>query len=324
MILKMYQSTQPLVLLLLPIIMIAFWFSGFSNPQLVVIDHTSYLFKLIEPINPYLNKILAFGIIILTGVILNSAINSTDFFDKNTYLPALLYVVFMSGVPQFQQFHPIIISNLFWVLAYRRFLKVYGQVSCKSEIFDASIFILIGAAFNYPSGVFLLLLPWMVLIIFRPFVLNEYLMPIFALLVVSLYIYFFQFIFKINLFDIKEIFQFESESTIDVKMNWSHYILYSILALLFGLSFYNIRQKLSRSTIRYRKLINTLGSFILIVIGVIVVEHWYFTNDSVILFAAVPLTVMFTFYFFYSKKRWISFSIFYAIVMLKLVNIYFL
>jgi hypothetical protein len=323
-ILKTFQSSQPLVLLLLPIIMMFFWFSGFANPQLVTIDHTSYLFKLIEPVNPYLNKILAFVIIILTGVSLNSMINSTDFFDKNTYLPALLYVVFMSGVPQFQQLHPIVISNLFWVLAYRRFLKVYGQVSCKSEIFDASLFILIGAAFNYPSGVFLILLPWTVLIIFRPFVLNEYLMPLFALLLVSLYIFVSQFIFKINLFDIREIIDFESESTIDIKMNWTHYVLYSILAILFVLSFYHIRQKLSRSTIRYRKLINTLGMFVLIVVGVILIEHWYFTNDSVILFAAVPLTVMFTFYFFYSKHRWASFLIFYAIVALKLVNIYLL
>jgi hypothetical protein len=323
-ILKIFQSTQPLVLLLLPIIMIFFWFSGFTNPNLVTIDHTSYLFKLIEPNNPSLNKIIAFSVIIITGISLNSIINSTDFFDKNTYLPALLYVVFMSGVPQFQQFHPIIISNLFWVLAYRRFLKVYGQVSCKSEIFDASLFVFIGAAFNYPSGVFLILLPWLVLIIFRPFVLNEYLMPIFALILISLYIFVSEYIFKVKLFDIRELIVFESESTIDVKMNWSHYVLYSILIILFVFSFYQIRHKLLRSTIRYRKLINTLGMFVLIVVGIIIIEHWNFTNDSVILFSAVPLTVMFSFYFFYTNNRWLSGLIFYSIVTLKLINIYVL
>jgi hypothetical protein len=309
---------------MLPIVMVAFWFSGFINPDLAIIDHSSYLFKLVEPQNAILNKLLAMSLIVLTGVVLNSSINSTEFFDKNTYLPALLYVVFMSGVPQFQQFHPIVVSNLFWVLAYRRFMKIYGQVSCKSEIFDASLFILIGALFNYPSGVFLILLPWIVLIIFRPFVLNEYLMPILALFLVLLYVLSLQFFLKVTLFDVSEIFQFTSQSTIDIKINWTHYILYSILALLFGMSFLKIRQKLSRSTIRYRKLINTIGFFILIVVGVVLIEHWYFTNDSVILFGAVPLCVLFSFYFYYANMKWLSALLFYTIIGLKLVNIYWI
>lgn len=287
MILKIFQSSQPLVLLLLPIVMLFFWFSGFLYPNLASIEHTSPLFQLIEPANPFLNKALAFFIILITGIQLNSSINGTDFFDKNMYLPALLYVVFMSGVPQFQQLHPIVVSNFFWVLAYRRFLNIYGQVPCKSELFDASLFILIGAAFNYPSGVFLILLPWIVLGIFRPFVLNEYLMPLLALVLVGIYIVAFEYFFNVVLFDFSIIFKITSGSSIDVKMNWTHYALYSFLLILLLLSIFHLRNKVTRSTIRYRKLINVLGMFVLLVFAIILIEQWHFTNDTVILFEAV-------------------------------------
>jgi hypothetical protein len=324
MILKTFHSSQTLILLLLPFIMGVFWVSGFLEPNLTYIDHTSVLFQSVEPNNPYLNKTLAFVLILITGIQLNSVINRTDFFDKNTYLTSLLYVVFMSGVPQFQQMHPIVVSNLFWVLAFRRLLNIYGQVACKSEIFDASLFILIGALFNYPSGFFLILLPIITLIIFRPFILKEYGMPLLAFFLVAVYVYVFQFIIGVQVLNLEEMFSFSSDSSIRVKMNWTHYIMYGFMFIAFVFSVYQIRQRLSRSSVRFRKLIQSIWAFIILVIGVILLEHWYFTNDSVVLFLAVPLCVFYTFYFYHTAHRWLASTLFYGVFLLKIVNIYLL
>jgi hypothetical protein len=324
MILKTFHSSQTLILLLLPFIMGIFWVSGFITPNLAYIDHTSFLFQSIEPDNPYLNKSLAFALIFITGVQLNSVINRTDFFDKNMYLTSLLYVVFMSGVPQFQQMHPIIVSNFFWVLAFRRLLNIYGQVACKSEIFDASLFILIGALFNYPSGFFLLLLPIVTLIIFRPFVMKEYSMPFLAFILVAVYVYVFQFVVGLPMLNLAEMFDIKSDSTIRVKMNWTHYVMYAFMLVTFVFSVYQIRKRLSRSSVRFRKLIQSIWAFIIIAIGVILLEHWYFTNDSVVLFLAVPLSVFYTFYFYHTPHRWAASMLFYGVFVLKVVNIYLL
>jgi hypothetical protein len=324
MILKTFHSSQTLVLFFLPVVMGVFWVAGFLEPNLVLIDHTSLLFQSIEPENPYLNKSIAFILILITGIQLNSVINRTDFFDKNTYLTSLLYVVFMSGVPQFQQMHPIVVSNLFWVLAFRRLLNIYGQVACKSEIFDASLFILIGALFNYPSGFFLILLPIVTLMVFRPFVMKEYSMPMLALLLVAVYVYVFQYVIGIPVLNLSEMFSFSSDSSISVTMNWTHYVMYGFMFMAFLFSVYQIRQRLSRSSVRFRKLIQSMWAFIILVIGVIVLEHWYFTNDSVVLFLAVPLSVFYTFYFYHTQHRWAATILFYGVFILKVVNIYLL
>jgi hypothetical protein len=249
----------------------------------------------------------------------NIQINNNEIFERNTYTPALFYVLIMSCFSDLHQMHPIVISNLFWVLAYRRLLNIYNQVQCKSEIFDASIFILLGSFFCYPSVGLLLLLPWITLIIIRPFDFKEYMMPIFA--VVLSIVYWFAYLYiSADTFDF--FVPKGSYGHFLLQLNWTHYIAYGLIIILMYLSGYKLIEKSRTSSVRFRKTTSVLISFLSLVILVMVLEKYMFKNDSFVLFAAVPFSLLWSFFFFYNTKKWIGNVIFYLLLLLIVVLIY--
>lgn len=302
--------------------MLGLWLPSLMSDLLLPIENTTPLFDLINFQNPLLNKIVAFAIVLFTGILLNVQINKNEIFERNTYTPALFYVLIMSCFSDLHQIHPIVVSNLFWVLAYRRLLNIYNQVQCKSEIFDASIFILIGAFFCFPSAIIMLVFPLITLVIIRPFDFKEYMMPFFAILL-SLIYWAAYFYISESTFDFLNLEQKSSYSNFQIQFNWTHYISYGLIFILMYLSGYKLIEKSKASSVRFRKTTSVLLSFLAIVIAIMIVEKYGLNNDSFILFAAVPFSLLWSFFFFYNKKKWIGSVVFYLLLVLIIINIYF-
>jgi hypothetical protein len=300
--------------------MVAFWFNGLTGGELYPYENASFLFKWLWIENPLLNRLLAMTVIILTGIQLNAVINSNEFFDKNTYLPAMLYAVFMSSSSELHQLHPLIWSNLFWVFGYRRLMNVYNQVQCKSEIFDASIFFIIGGLFNFPYSFVLFLFPWITLAIVRPFEVKEYVMPLFALLLGAVYLIFYYSFFEDFVVD----FTNTAYLNFEITENWVNYGLYILLIILLYSAGFKLIAKSNKSSIRFRKITSNLIAFLLLTMVVMLGDKTLSGNDAFIYYSTVPLSILFSFLLYYTQRKWIIHSVFYLVVVLTLINIYFL
>jgi len=301
--------------------MLAFWGQGFFfvTENALNLENESWLMNLITPSNFILNKAIAFAIILYTGVILNATINKNEIFERQTYLPALIYVVFMSSIPSLQQLHPMVISNLLWVYTFRKLLMVYNQLPCKSEVFDASILIVVSFLFFSPTGLSLLILPWITLLIFRPFILREYSMPVIATVLVAIYIY------SYNLFypDYVSSFQLVNEYThLKILDSWYWYPVLSILILLLYLSTYQLMRSLNANSLRFKKIISVVVAFLLLSAVGMAYERLFNGNEGFLLLGAVPFTLILSFYFYYAKKTWLAEGLFYLLSILLIVNIY--
>lgn len=315
---KLFNANTPLVLILLPVVIVAFWFHSLTLDTLYVFENGTFMFNWLWLENPLFNRILAMVIIILTGVQLNAVINNNEFFDKNTYLPAMLYVIFMSSSSELHQLHPMIWSNLFWVFGYRRLLNVYNQVQCKSEIFDASVFFVIGGLFNFPYSFVLFLFPWTTLIIVRPFDLRENLMPIFALLLGAIYLGFYFTFF--NTFSIENLQS--SYQDFEIRENWVNYGLYILLVILLYSAGFKLIAKSNKSSIRFRKITSILIGFLLLTMTAMLGDKVLSNNDAFVFYSTVPMTVLFSFLLYNNQNKWIIHSVFYLALTLILVNIY--
>jgi len=323
MILNFYKSNQIAVLFLLPVIGLAFWLPGFINPTEIKLTEGSPIFQWIYTnLSPISSRILALSIILVSALILNNVINNHEIFDSNTFLPALIYVVVMSSIKEYQILTPIVFTNFFWILAFRRLFNIYRQIPCKQEVFDATLFIVAGALFYFPSIIMLLVI-WGALKALRPFVWREWVIPLIAVLLFAMYLLVFSSWSEGILF-LKPYLRMNSGQyhNIEIDMTWTYYAVIGILVILINLSAYQLSYQSKGSSLRFRKIASFFMTIIILSIVIISIVK-YFAGESVyLLVSAVPLSLLLTFYFYYAKKAWLSNILFYSVFIILLVNIY--
>jgi hypothetical protein len=322
-ILKFYKSDKLTVLVSLPIIGVLLWLPGLLNPSVVNFSNASPLFQWVCNIgSPFFSTVIALIIIVISALILNRVINNNEIFNRNTFLPALIYLITMSAIKEHQVLSPIVISNLFWILAFRRLFNISRQVPCKKEVFDATVLMLFGGLFYFPS-ILMVALVWIALKILRPFVWREWVIPFFAFVVFGAY-WIVALIWGDTLNNWADYFTFDSEqfSSINLTISWPYYILLGVVLFLVGISGYQIIRQSKGSSLRFRKIIFFFLFIIILTIAILSLVQ-YFSNENVYaLVGAVPLSLLITFYFNYAKKEWLSQLFFYTIFISILVNTY--
>lgn len=323
MILKFYKSDNLTGLVLLPLMALLFWLPGLLNPNAVDFSGASPLFQWLSNLgSPTFSQLLGLLIIVISALILNDVINKNELFNRNTLLPALLYIIFMSAIKEHQVLSPIVISNLFWILAFKRLFNIYSQVPCKKEVFDATVLILFGGLFYFPS-ILMVALVWVALIILRPFVWREWVLPFFAFIIFGVY-YIVALIWRNTFNNWLDYFTFDSEqySSINIAISWPYYVLLGVAVILVSFSGYTILRQYKASSLRFRKIIFFFLFIIILSITILSIVQ-YFSNENVyLLVGAVPLSLLITFYFNYAKKEWLSQLYFYTMFISILVNIY--
>ena len=322
-ILNFYKSDKLTGLVSLPIIGVLFWVPGLLNPAVIDFSNSSPLFQWLCNLGPpFFTTLIALVIIVFSALILNDVINKNEIFNRNTFLPALIYLISMSAIKEYQFLTPIIISNLFWILAFKRLFNIYRQVPCKKEVFDATVLMLFGGLFYFPS-ILMVALVWIALKILRPFVWREWIIPFFAFIVFGAY-YIVALIWGNSINGWSDYFTFDSEqySPIHIAISWPYYILLGIVLVLVSFSGYNILRRYKGSSLRFRKLIFFFLFIIILTVAILSLVQ-YFSNENVYsLVGALPLSLLITFYFNYTKKEWLSHLFFYTMFISILVNIY--
>ncbi len=324
MILQLYKSNNPIVLALLPVVLVVLWLPGLLDPVAIDFLSPSPAFQVINDALPIVwSKILAMVLIVVTGIVLNGIVNNNEIFDRTTYLPALLYVLCMSVFPDMQVLSPITFSNLFWALAFWRLFRIFRQVPSKQEAFDASVFLLLGGLFYFPSIVMFPIV-WIALAVLRPFVWREWLMPLLAASLVLIY-WVVYILYADNPYLAEQYYNFHigQYQLYLLEFHWSYYIAFGALAISVNLSGMQISRQLKSSSMRFRKITTFFMFIISFSIILLVLERLVLKNQVYSIVSAGPLSLLLTFYFYGAKRKLLSGALFYSILLVLIVNIYF-
>ncbi len=171
MILRLFKSNNVVALVALPLVALAIWVFGFLQPQVVAIERVMPFFEILSTALsslPMLSIFIAVVLLVCEAFLLNYIINENAVLSKQSYLPALFYIIFMSNNKDMLVLHPLLFANLFVLLAIQKIISSYRKDVAFSECFDAGILLSISSLFYFPNIIFFPLLG-VAFILFRPF-----------------------------------------------------------------------------------------------------------------------------------------------------------
>lgn len=268
MLVRLFNSSQPSTLLLIPLVGILLWSQNFLGTP-IEIDfpfdyHQMPLYKWIKDLIPQniFSSILALLCIILQAFWL-ARINSKHWLIKErTYLPAILYVVLASGCPFLLRLHPILLGNFFFIWSLDMLFSSYKKRKAMNYFFNASLGLAIASLFYAPYAYFL---PFIILSLFilRGFFWREFVSIIFGFLAPYVIYSGYLFVFSEKWVGVFNNLLEVSGNLPTVALNISYYIYFGFILLLAFISvFYLLVIKYVKiSTRRYFEVLFSILAF---------------------------------------------------------------
>lgn len=323
MFIRFFKSNNASALLFLPLIAIVIWVFGFIHPIILPVKHSMPLYELIAGIFiniPWLSTLIGLSLVIGEAFLLNFIVNENEVLEKQNYLPALFYIVFMSNNDAMLTLHPLLFGNLFVLLALHKLLSSYRKDNAFSQAFDAGFLISIATLFYFPFVVFLPLLG-VGLIIMRPFNWREWIISFFGaaipyLFVITFYFWndrldylfydkmFYQFIREKPILDFPKTFYFM------LGIGWT-VILFSIFKIIVGVGIGSQRTKKSIILFVWFLFFSALSILIAPEIST-----KYFSA------LAIPSAIFCANYFTHIKKEWWAEFLFILLLASLFVNLF--
>ncbi len=304
--------------------MIALWIYGFIHPVVPLTGHAAPLYKLIiSGIEgyPFLITLISFSFIFCEALLINYIIQKNEIINTTSFLPALVYMILMSLQPEMFSLHPIVIANLFLLLALHTLMQSYRKETSFSEAFDTGLFISLAAMFYIPSIVFILLL-WIGLIVLRPFVWREWVISFAGLVLPWIFLVFYYFWNdKLDTLQYDALYYTiitpQKSFTISA-FSFADYAQIGIL--LTGAMFSSGRflADLSKGTVRTRSNLFLMVYCLLLSFCSIFLAPSY--SIAYLSFLAIPFTVFFSSYLLFVKKQWMAELLFLLLIISVFLN----
>jgi len=311
-------------IVILPVALILLWLHAFLNPVTPLTENACPVYGLlISGIKeyPFIVTLISCMLILCEALLLNFIIEKNEIINTTTYLPALIYILLMGLQPEMFSLHPIIISNLFILLALHKLMQTYRKETAYSGAFDTGFFISLACLFYAPSIVFVLMF-WIGLIIIRPFIWREWVLSLLGFLLPFVYLLFVYFwTDKLQTLEQDMLYKTiistnKSLHTITFSLAGSLQALILLSALF--LSSGRFLNDFGKGTVRLRNyLLLLVYCFILALISIILAPEYSIVYLS---FLAIPFSVFFTSYLLFAKKGWVAEILFLLLVISIFIN----
>ncbi|MCC7233152.1 MAG: hypothetical protein IT242_09430 [Bacteroidia bacterium] len=186
---RLFKSPQPAVLILIPVFVLILW--GQSAMDITVYDDPEAmpLWKAVQSLISGWPHVLVFlliaSLVSFQAIYFNNMVNRHEIIFRNSFLPALCYVLLVSCSASVLSAHPVIVVNLILVMVFDKIYSMYKNESANRQIFDSGFLLGILSLIYFPAWTtfpFLLYSLWMMRTFsFRELliVLTGYLLPAF-------------------------------------------------------------------------------------------------------------------------------------------------
>jgi hypothetical protein len=251
-------------------------------------------------------RFLGGGVVLLNALLLNFLFNTNGFYERNTYVVSLVYVVLMSYFHAFYELDGALIAHFLLIAALFQLFRLENNLDGRRLTFNIGFLTGLAAVF-YPPLVCILPVVWLMITRIRPFVFREILLATTGFLVPLLYAF-------LNLFLQKQPINWNIFSTAG-NYGEKHLVflvstgLFGLLALL---GVIGIRLKNAKSSIRFKKV--SAIALLIFFAGVLLggVQILFFQQFEWLSFAHVALCLFFPFAFFYKSTQVFATIVFYA------------
>ncbi len=258
---NLFKSSRLASFILIPLLVLLFNFLNFISHKYLfqeTIDigmwgKVSYL--------PYAN--IAAGILlVIHAFLLNFIFNKNEFLDRNYFIPGMVYTVYMSFFHSFYVLDGLLLAHTFCLLAIQQLYILHQNTDARKTVYNIGFLVGAAASFHPPL---LLSLPFFMImtLVIRPFVLREFFLLIFGYATPLVYAFSFQIYYGYQL-DLKLVHPFVNHEQKQLDFLITS-IIFTILTML---SFWALRLRMTKSSIRIKKLIRIQWFFIALALGI--------------------------------------------------------
>lgn len=258
---------------------------------------------------PVIYPFLAYILLYTQAISLNKVINDNRMMQRQTFLPAMSYLLVTSLVPEWNYFSAPLFVNSILVFVLAGLFKTQNQQQAKGTIFNVGVGIGIASFIFFPTVVFMV---WAIfaLMLMRPFRINEWLLCILGM--TSPYYFYPVYLFLTDQWNLQKIIPY-----IDISLPRFHqsgWIAVSsfFLCALFITGAYYVQDNLRRMLIQVRK----GWSLILLYLLASILVPFLNAGDSFEnwVIAAVPFAAFHACAYLYPPKRVYPLIIFWVIL----------
>ncbi|MDX1652340.1 MAG: DUF6427 family protein [Brumimicrobium sp.] len=312
---KIFASNQPFVTALIPLLIIGhmaldIFFPDFRATASLANNLWDFSF---EHIDRWFLRLGGLMVLSLNAFILNRTFNSHEFYEKNTYLPSLIYLLLVFLFPSSLELTNFLISHTFFILCISKIYDIKQNDDARASTFLAGLFLGMAITFQ-PAFIYFTPFLWLCTISIRPFVIREYVLPLLGILIVLAWV------FLVNPDFYETFLKFDSSinySDFDLMFRWS---LIVVLLLLIIIGYKNIFDRYAKSSIRFKRisgLTNYVFLFSLIIGNAALVisgSLYYFGISSVILSYILPYAYLDI------RPKWASAILIYLLLVINVVK----
>lgn len=310
--LRLFNDNKPYVLFVLPFLLAGFYAYHFmvewqGMPQQISMGVWGRI-PLSQVNLPWWIGI-GFIAYLVNAITLNFIFNEANFYERNNYLPSLLSTTFMASLEGYFGFNALHLAFLGLMLCCHQLLKLDQNNRAEKYMFNAAFFYSIAASF-FPALIFGIPVLYFLGLIFRPFILREFIVFLLGFLVVTFYVVAYRVYFQFGGFwqDVKLTQQpFEAHT--------SSLILWVLWALILVVTLYTLSVKWNSFSNRARKELQLLLGMLFGISACLAVNISFALG-----LLAFPVSTIFTLSFLDKRIRRVSSFLFYGLLIFIVVK----
>lgn len=312
---RLFLENRIEVLLLLPVIIAIYFLLNFQTGYYLPSAEINLGLWNSQIVDATIFSVISAFLILVNAVGLNILFNINEFFDKNTYIVSLLYVVTMSFYHSFYSLNGSLIAHSFLILMLYQFFKLKQNVDGRAQVFNGALFAGVAATFFPPLLISLPFIFVMILII-RPFYLREMLLSIFGFItpVIFAVVYVWTSNTRIDwmILDDKTNFQLQTDFIVSMV----------VFAVLLTLSVFSLSARLQKSSIRLKKQIQIIWVLIVLSVFLGVIDFLFFKQIERFSVLMIPLSILLSYSFYHKNYGIVSTVVFYLTMLYSVLKFF--
>jgi hypothetical protein len=252
-------------------------------------------------IPPVFNLFLASSLVFMQAMLVNYLVNHYNLLGKSTFLPALMYLTVSGLFIPFLMLSPPLVCNFLVIWMLFKMFDLYKGDEAKSISYDLGMIVAVGTMIYLPF-IYMFLVIWIAMIIFRPFDWREWV----ACMIGFITIFFFLAVFYYLNDKLGQFFDIwlplGTKFPFHIKINYYNYLVLIPVIIILVFCFFKLQQNFFKSYVQTRKSFQLLffvfltGLFSFYIRAEFHLDHF--------LLCAVPAAVFFAYYFLYASSRW--------------------
>ncbi|MDP9078058.1 MAG: DUF6427 family protein [Bacteroidota bacterium] len=322
-----FKALNPLNILWLAVILFVsragYLFAGPGTTVFTFSEPVSRLLiapgSFINPASTSYNILLASICVFAQALLLNHLVNHYNLLGKPTFLPALMYITVSGLFTSFLVLSPPLLCNFLVIWMLFKLFSFYKSNDAKSAAYDLGMIVAVGSVIYLPF-IYLFLVLWIALVIFRPLNWREILASIIGYVTVFFFlaVYYYMNDSLNQFYNIWLPLGTKFPDSINI-----HYLSYLVLIpviVILALCFIKLQQNFFKSYVQVRKSFQLLFIVFLIAALSFYVKTPFNLNHFIL--CAVPCSVFFSYYFLYAKNKWFYESL-YLLLLISIIYFQF-